>query len=76
METKGLLFGSIGSESAGHVFLRVGMIELLMSSAAWRGWSILRGNASNIAPLSRRDSGEMARDEYSLDHERPTLDSG
>ena len=43
-----------------------------MSSAAWRGWSILRGDALNNAPLSKRDSGEGARDEYSLDHERPS----
>jgi hypothetical protein len=47
METKGWLFGSIGLERAGHVFLTVGIIDLLMSSAAWRGWSILRGDASN-----------------------------
>jgi hypothetical protein len=31
METKGLLFGSIGLERAGHVFLKVGIIDLLMS---------------------------------------------
>jgi hypothetical protein len=72
METKGLLFGSIGLERARHVFLTVGIIDLLMSSAAWRGWSILRGDASNNVPLSKRDSGEVARDEYSLDHERPS----
>ena len=75
MQTKGLLFGSIGLERARHVFLTVGIIDLLMSSAAWRGWSILRGDAVNHAPLSKRDSGEVARDEYSLDHERPSLDS-
>jgi hypothetical protein len=69
METKGWLFGSIGLERARHVFLAVGIIDLLMS-AAWRGWSILRGDASNNAPLSKRDSGEVARDEYSLDHEQ------
>ncbi len=68
-----MLFGSIGLERARHVFLTVGIIDLLMSSsAAWRGWSILRGDASNNAPLSRQDSGEVARDEYSLDHERPS----
>ena len=72
METKGLLFGSIGLERARHVFLTVGIIDLLMSSAAWRVWSILRGDASNNAPLSKRDSGEVARDEYSLAHERPS----
>ena len=75
METKGLLFGPIGLERAGHVFLTVGSIELLMSIAAWRGWSILRGDASNTAPLGKRDSGEVARDEYSLDHERPSTRS-
>lgn len=66
METKGLLFGSIGLERAGHVFLAVGIIDLLMSIAAWHGWSILQGDASNTAPLSKRDSGEVARDEYSM----------
>ena len=53
METKGLLFGSIGLERAGHVFLTVGIIDLLMSSAAWRGCPILRGDASNNVPESR-----------------------
>ena len=53
METKGLLFDSIGLKSAGHVFPTVGIIDLLMSSVAWRGWSILRGDASNNAPESR-----------------------
>jgi hypothetical protein len=72
MEIKGLLFGSIGLERARHVFLTVGIIDLLARSVAWRGWSILRGDASNNAPLSKRDSGEVARDEYSLDHERPS----
>ena len=70
METNGLLFGSTGLERARRVFLTVGIIDLLISSAAWRGWSILRGDASNHAPLSKRDSREVARDEYSLDHER------
>ena len=69
METKGLLFGSIGLERARHEFLTVGIIDLLMSSAAWRGWSIFRGHASNNAPLRKRDSGEVVRDEYSLDQE-------
>jgi hypothetical protein len=72
METRGLLFGSIGLERAGHVFLTVGIINLLMSIAAWRGWSILREDASNNTPLSKWNSGEVARDEYSLDHERPS----
>jgi hypothetical protein len=72
METKGLLCGSIGLQRAGQAFLTVGIIDLLMSSAAWRGWSILRGDASDNAPLGKRDSGEVARDEYSLDHERPS----
>jgi hypothetical protein len=43
METKGLLFGSIDLERAGHVFSVVGILNLLMSIAAWRGSSILRG---------------------------------
>ena len=72
METKGLLFGSIGLARAGHVFLTVGMIDILMSLAAWRRWPILRGDVSNNAPLNRRDSGEAARDEYSADRDRPS----
>jgi hypothetical protein len=68
----GARIGSIGWETAGQVFLTFGIINLLMSIAAWRGWSILRGDASNNAPLSKRDSGEVARDEYALDHERPS----
>ena len=48
MQTKGLLFGSIVLERAGHVFLTVGIIDLLMSIAAWRGWSILRGDAQTM----------------------------
>jgi hypothetical protein len=58
METKGLLVGSTGLDRAAHVIPAVGIIDLLMSSAAWRGWSILRADASNNAPLSKRDSGE------------------
>ncbi len=50
----------------------VGIIDLLMSSAVWRGWPTLRGDVSNNAPLSKRDSGEAAGDEYSLDHVRPS----
>ena len=68
----GLLFGSFSLERAGYVFLTVGIIDLLMSIAAWRGWSILRGDVSNNAPLSKLDSGEVARDEYALDRERPS----
>ena len=70
----GLLFGSLGLEGAGHVFLTVGILDLLMSIAVWRGWSILRGDASNNAPLSKRDSGEVAPDEYSMDHQRPSTE--
>ena len=72
METRGLPFGSIALERARHAFLTVGIIDLLMSSAAWHGWSIPRGDASDNAPLSKRDPGEVARAEYSLDHERPS----
>lgn len=67
-----MLFGFIDLERVGQVFLTVGIIDLIMSIAAWRGWSILRGDISNNAPLNRRDSGEVARDEYSLDHARPS----
>ncbi len=61
MDTKGLLFGSIGLQRAWHVFLTVGIIDLLISIAVWRGWSILQGNASNNAPLSQRGLREVAR---------------
>ncbi len=68
----GVLLDSLGLERAGQVFLTVGIIDLLMSLAAWRNWPILRGDISNNAPLSKRDSGEMARDEFSMDHDRPS----
>lgn len=70
----GVLFGSLGLDRAGQVFLIVGMIDLIMSIAAWRGWPILRGDSWNPAPLSKRDSGEPARDEYATDHERPSTE--
>ncbi len=68
----GVLLGSIGLEKAGQVFLTVGIIDILMSLAAWRRWPILRGDVSNNAPLNKRDSGEAARDEYSMDQDRPS----
>lgn len=70
----GLLFGSLGLERAGQVFLIVGTIDLMMSIAALRGWPILRGDISNPASLSKRDSDEPARDEYAMDHERPSTE--
>lgn len=66
------VFGSIGLERVGQVFLAVGIIDLIMSMAAWRGWPILRGDASNQRPLNKRDSGEVARDEFSWDYESPS----
>jgi amino acid transporter len=68
----GSLLGSLGLDRAGQVFLAVGIIDLIMSIAALRGWPMLRGDISNLAPLSKRDSGEAARDEYSMDHDRPS----
>jgi hypothetical protein len=70
----GSLLGSIGRERVGQVFLAVGIIDLILSIASWRGWPILRGDISNNAPLSTRDSGEGAHDEYSLDHEQPSTE--
>jgi hypothetical protein len=58
METEGLPFGCIGLERAGHVFPTVGIIDLLMSIPAWRGWSILRGDASNNAPSASGIQGK------------------
>lgn len=66
------LLGSIGLERTGQIFLAVGIIDLIMSIAAWRGWPILRGDISNQAPLSKSDSGEVARHEFSQDRERPS----
>jgi hypothetical protein len=68
----GALLGSIGLERTGQVFLAIGIIDLIMSIAAWRGWSILRGDISNNAPLSKQDSGEVAGDEYLIEHDRPS----
>src|SRR5512138_1969517 len=70
--TAGVLFSSLGLDRAAYVFLTVGIIDILMSLAAWRRWPILRGDVSNNTPLTRRDSGEVARDEYSADHDQPS----
>jgi hypothetical protein len=68
----GSLLGSIGWERVGQVFLAVGIIDLILSIAAWRGWPILRGDIANNTPLSKRDSGEAARDEYAIAHDHPS----
>lgn len=68
----GMLLGFVGVERVGQVFLAVGVIDLIMSIAAWRGWPILRGDISNNAPLNKRESGEVARDKYAVDHDRPS----
>ncbi len=68
----GMLLGSLELDRAGQVFLTVGMIDLIMGLAAWRNWPILRGDVSNNAPLSKRDAGETARDEYAVDQDRPS----
>lgn len=68
----GSLLGSIGWERVGQVFLVVGIIDLILSIAAWRGWPILRGDISNNAALSKRDYGEATRDKYSVDDDHPS----
>lgn len=67
------LLGSIGWKRVGEVFLAVGIIDIILSIAAWRGWPILRGDISNNAPLSNRDFGEVAREEYATAHIRQSI---
>jgi hypothetical protein len=69
----GSLFGFISPQRTGQVFLAIGIIDLVMSMAAWRGWPMLRGNISDLAPFNKRDSDEITHNEYSLDHERPSI---
>ena len=69
----GSLLGSIGWERVGQIFLAVGIIDLILSIAAWRGWPILRGDIANNAPLSNRDSREATSDEYAIAHGHPTI---
>ena len=68
----GSLFGILSLQRAGQVFLAIGIIDLIMSIAALRNWPMLRGDISNIAPLSKRDSDETPRNQYSSDHDRPS----
>jgi len=68
----GWILGSIGLERVGQIFLAVGIIDLIMSFLAWRGWRILRGDISTNAPINKYDSREPAQDEYSIDHDRPS----
>jgi hypothetical protein len=69
----GSILGFIGWNRVGQVFLAAGIIDLILSIAAWRGWPILRGDIANDAPLSKRDSSEAASDEYALAHVRPSI---
>jgi hypothetical protein len=67
------ILGFIGWNRVGQVFLAVGIIDIILSIAAWRGWPILRGDIANDAPLSKRDSSEAATGNYALADVRPSI---
>lgn len=69
----GSLLGDITWYRAGQVFLAIGVIALIMSIAAWRGWPMLRGDISHFAPLSKRDSSEIAGNGYPMEQESPSI---
>jgi hypothetical protein len=69
----GSLLGLISWERVGQVSLAVGIIDLILSIAAWRGWPILRGDIALNNPLSKRDSREATCDEYAIARERHQL---
>jgi hypothetical protein len=68
----GSLSGFIGWGRVGQIFLAIGLYDLILSIAAWRGWPILRGDVSYNTPLNKRDTGEAILNRYSLG-ERPSI---
>jgi hypothetical protein len=68
----GSLSGLISWERVGQIFLAVGIIDLILSIAAWQGWPILRGDVANNNPLSKLDSREAASDEFAIAYDRPS----
>lgn len=69
----GSLLGVLTWYRAGQVFLAIGVVALVMSIAAWRGWPMLRGDISHFAPLSKRDSSEIASNGYLMEQESPSI---
>jgi hypothetical protein len=68
----GSLSGLISWERVGYVFLAVGIYDLILSFAVWRGWPILRGDIANNNPLRKLDSREAASDEFAIAYDRPS----
>jgi hypothetical protein len=68
----GSFAGLISLLRLGQVFLGIGILDLVLSAAALLGWPMLRGDISEQAPLSRRDSHEVSS-EYLPDHDRPSV---
>ncbi len=66
------LFGFISVLRVGQVVLALGIIDLLISLAAFFGWPVLRGDVTNLAPLNRQESFEIVRDDYTVNHNRPS----
>jgi len=69
----GSLLGILTWYRAGQVFFVIGVVALVMSIAAWRGWPMLRGDISHFAPLSKRDSSEIAGNGYPMEQESPSI---
>lgn len=67
------VFGFISWHRAGQIFLGIGVIALIMSIAAWRGWPMLRGDISHFAPLSKRDSSEIIGNGYPMEQGGPSI---
>lgn len=68
----GSFAGVVSLLRVGQVFLGIGILDLVISLAARLGWPMLRGNVSEQARLSRRDSREVAADRYSLGGDHPS----
>lgn len=64
------LFGFISLLRVGQGILALGIINLVISLAAFFGWPVLRGDVTDLAPINRQESFEIARDEYALNHDR------
>jgi hypothetical protein len=68
----GLLAGFLSLDRTGQLFLALGLIDLLMSLAAWRSWPVLRGDISNQGSLTRQDVGEADRSAAVTAQDRPS----
>ena len=65
-------FRVVSLAQTGQILLALGIINLLIGLAAWRGWKILRGDIAENVPLNNHDTGEEAYKEFGLGAGRPT----